>query len=429
MPLAAKKTVVVDTNLFLHYKQLEHLNWGALECDDIELVVLPIVIRELEKQKALGSSPRLKKRAAEMVTWLAKLADNGNEVELKPGLRMKFETTEPLIDFEEHALVGNLQDDVLIAGLIGLAQMTPVRPVLATADLGVKLKARHRGFEVFAPLDTDKLADEPDARDKELQELRKENQQLKTRQPRLKIAFANGETRLNIRPVISNLPPAPATLDEIKQLHPLLESARNPTNTPPLHQLANVLNVVPESRRVSYNEKLQKYYEDYAKYRNQVERCRKAAQCRAKLQFVLLNQGTATATDIDVIFTFPEGTLVYKNLKNHTEPKAPTPPEMPIGGLMAASLLDASMFRSPGLPHFSHPASVISRQLEWSLDVTSNTAHFRLDRLKPEFDRELPPLWLQFPHEDAIVSTGVEVSVSAGESLGRVGHQLHLIAA
>lgn len=423
-----KKTVVLDTNLFLHYKRPDQLNWKALQAADIELVVLAVVIRELEKAKNFGSSSRLKKRAAETITWLSKLMDQGFEVELRKGLHLKFETTEPPIDFAEHALVRELQDDVLIAGLISLAKTTSGRPLMATADLGVKSKVRQRGFEVFAPLETDKLPEEPDSRDQELVELRKENLQFKNRQPRLKIAFAKGEVRVNVRPLISNPTPALAPLDAVKQRHPILGSARSPTETAPLHQLANALNVVPESRRAAYNEKLHKFYSDYEKYRNRVEKLRTLARCRVELQFVLFNEGTAPATDIDVVLTFAEGAFVLKDLKLFEEPKPPVAPEKPTISIMGGSFLDSHNFGVPEFSSFSPPPGLFPRQtLNWSVEVERNIAHFRLDRLKPEFDWPLQTLWLQFANEDALLSTTVHADVSASESSGRVSQQLHVI--
>lgn len=428
MTPSSKKTVVIDTNLFLHYKRADQLNWKALQSADIELVVPAIVVRELEKAKNFGNSSRLKTRAAETITWLSKLMDQGFEVELKKGLRLRFETNEPDIDFPANSLIRELQDDVLIAGLINLAKNTSNRPVLATADLGVKSKARQRGFEVFAPVDADKLPEEPDPRDKELLELRKENLQFKNRQPRLKLAFTNGENRLNTSPPNSNPSTPPAKLDLIKQQHPFLESARDSTHTAPLYQLVSVLTVIPESRRVAYNDNLQRFYYDYEKYLNRLEKYQAMARCRIELQFELFNEGTALATDIDIVLTFPEGAHVFKDIKLTQEPKPPTPPEKPTSALLGANLFESQNHDLSEFRNFSPPPGLFPRPvLNWSLEVEGNRVHFRLDRLKPEFNWFLPQIWLQFPNEEAIQSTTVYVDVSTAESSGRAPHQLHVI--
>jgi len=428
MSLSTKKIVVIDTNLFLHYKRPDHFDWAGLHCQNIELVVLAIVIRELEKTKNFGSSTRLRTRAAEMITWLSKVMDQGFDVELRKGLRIRFETNEPAIDFVEHNLVRELQDDVLIAGLISLAKSTPERPLMATADLGVKSKARQRGFEVFAPLETDKLAEELDQRDKELLELRKENQQYKNRQPRLKVAFVSRETRLQVQLPTPQSIIEPAEPDMLKQRYPSLKSAAEIAKLPTAYQLGHALNAVPEWRRERYNAELEQFYEKYEKYRNRVVKLRRMAQCRVELSIIILNEGTAPATDIDVVMKFPEGSFVLKDLKLFEEPKLPAPPEKPISASLGAGFLDSPHLRLPEFRNFTPPPGLFPRpELDWSLEVDGNTAHFRLDRLKPEFDWTMPTLWLQFPNMEDVRSTTVHVDVSAAESLGRNPHQLHII--
>lgn len=421
--------VVLDTNLFLHYKRPDQLDWVGLQCNDVELVVLAVVIRELEKAKNFGSSPRLKTRAAEVVTWLSKLMDQGFNVELRKGLRLRFEVNEPVIDFAEHNLVRELQDDVLIAGLLSLAKMAPEPPPwIATADLGVKAKARQRGFMVFAPSESDKLAEEPDPRDKELFDLRRENQQYKNRQPRLKVAFASKETRLKVQPFISSPSKEPASLDEVKKLYPLLESqpsVKKPSNSP--FQVTNVINAVSASQRNRYNEELESFYSEYEKYWNRIQKLRRFERCRVELPIILLNDGTAIATDIDVSMTFAEKTVVLKNLKVFEMPKRPKPPEKPVHGMgdfgiHRSTLLDIQNYTPP---HNLFPREV----LDWSLEVEGNTAHVHLDRLKPGFTWEVPELWLQYKSQEALCSTTVDVDVSVAESLGRVTQQLHIIIA
>jgi hypothetical protein len=425
MSLAPKRVVVLDTNLFLHYKRPDQLDWAGLQCDNVELVVLAVVIRELEKAKNFGSSARLRTRAAETITWLSKLMDEGFEVELRKGLWLRFEINEPAIDFAQQNLVRELQDDVLIAGLLNLAQTTPEPPWMATADLGVKSKTRQRGFKVFAPPETDKLAEEPDPRDKELLDLRRENQQYKNRQPRLKVAFATKETRLKVLPLISSTSSEPASLDEVKRLHPLLISSANATN-PLFHsEITDAIMSTSESRRQRYNDELEQYYGKYEKYRNRILKLRQMERCRVELPIILLNEGTAPATDIDVSMTFAQDTFALKDLKLFERPERPKPPQKPVRGISEYGIYNNPL---PDFHNFSPPPGLFPREvLSWSVEVEGNTAHVHLDRLKPGLTWEMPTLWLQFTGEEALRSTTVEVDVSVAESLGREDHQLHII--
>ncbi len=424
------KCIILDTNLFLHYTRPDQLDWSRLCSRNIELVIPAVVVRELEKAKNFGATSRVRSRAAEMVAWLSKLMDEGFEVVLREGLRLRFEANEPSINFSEHSLVRDLQDDVLIAALLSLAATVRERPMIATADLGVKSKARQRGFEVFSPHESEKLADELDARDKELLELRKENQQYKNRQPKLKVMFGNDETHLKITPTGLPSLPEPLTLDELKRLHPLAHNNGGKTGLPAYYQLSSVLSATPESHLKRYNDELRTFYEKYEKYRNRILRLRVLAQLRLELPIVVSNVGTAPATYIDVVLTFPEGSGVLKDLKLFEVPKAPTPPERPTSGLIGSSLFEHGHLGLLDHLSFSPPAGIFPRPiLNWSLEVKANTAHFRLDRLKPEFSWKLPPLWLQFPTAEALRSTTVNVDVSAAESTGRARQKLSIVIA
>jgi|GEM_PF-3213664 len=423
MTLTPKRVVVLDTNLFLHYKRPDQLDWSGLQSNNVELVVLAVVIRELEKAKNFGSSARLKTRAAETITWLSKLMDEGFEVELQKGLWLRFEINEPAVDFAEQNLIRELQDDVLIGGLLSLAKTAP-GPWMATADLGVKAKARQRGFKVFAPIEADKLAEEPDPKEKELLDLRRENQQYRNRQPRLKVAFSTRETRLKVRPLISNTSSETASLDEVKRLHPLLNSSTSATNSLFHSNVMDAINGMSESRRRRYNDELEQYYEKYEKYWKRILKLRQMERCRVELPIILLNEGTAPATDIDVSLTFAQNTLVLKNLTLFERPKRPDPPQKPVRGVS-----EYGIYTNP-LPNFnfSPPPGLFPREVaSWSLEVESNTAHVHLDRLKPGLTWEMPTLWLQFKSEEELRSTTVEVDVSVAESLGRVNDQLHII--
>jgi hypothetical protein len=415
-----KTVVVVDTNLFIHFRPLDQIDWSALRSKNIELVVLPTVIRELEKLKAVGQSARIRSRAGQMTAWLSNLSDKGLEVQIKDGLRLRFETNEPTLDFADNNLVREVQDDVLIAGLLTVAQTSPTRPVMATADLGVKMKARVREFNVFAPQDSDKLADEPDPRDKELKELRKENEQLKNRQPRLFATFNDGESRLMV--VRQQLGSMPATLADIQRKYPLIgmPGATQALGGP--QTLMRSIHTMSNTARDRYNEDLQKFYSAYEKYFNKVTTLRRLATCRLELFFMLENAGSAPATDIDVMIEFPKQTKAFTDERLIQEPTAPEPPELPNPFLYGQSLLPTRPFLPSIAPH------LFSRERpDWSITVDRHTAHFKLDRLKQGFQRGLPTIFLQFAGDDELQSSTISVEVSAAEMLGSSTQELHLI--
>lgn len=415
-------TIVIDTNLLLHYKQPDQIDWGSFKGNPIELVVPSIVIRELEKAKSLGKTERIRARAGRMISWLSQMMDAGFNVELKAGLRLRFEINEPKIDFSSNNLDKDIQDDVLIAGLMSMAKDMPNPPVIATADLGVKAKARFRGFLVYTPPDTDKIAEEPDPREKELRELRRENEQLKNRQPKLSLYFSEKESRLVVpRPTLKLMP---QTLEEIKLKFPLLEKSDGENLKGGVNSFMIAGQSVSAMARERYNENVLEYYKKYAEYEKRIKKMRRLASCRVGIYLSLFNEGSAPATDVDVIITFPFDARIFTDERLVTEPKPPEPPQKPVGGFMSDIFTPSR--------HFIHEAPFISNlypreQPDWSFTADENTAHYKLKRLKQGFSDALPLLFVQFSTSDAMKSCSISVELSAAELSASSIQELHLV--
>jgi len=95
----------LDTNLFLHFRPLHEVDWPALLKDQpVELLLAPIVVRELESHKDQHSSKKLRARARESVGRIAELLEEREEGPLREHVTLRLLTTEPLIDFREHRL-------------------------------------------------------------------------------------------------------------------------------------------------------------------------------------------------------------------------------------------------------------------------------------------------------------------------------------
>lgn len=417
-----EKLLVIDTNLLLHFKRPNELDWTSAG-DDVVLVVLPVVLRELEKVKVSSPVPRLRDRAAKVVTWLGSLIDSGVEAPLRKGVRLRFHSFEPALDFSAHSLSREVQDDHLIAGLIELSEGTNERATLVTADIGLKLKAKQRGFTVVTRADGDRLAEEPDVRERELAELRAENQRLKARLPLLAVCAADGKARIQLaRP---QAPPERQSLETVMRSYPELVAPSDGEAV--LGSIAQLLATPSDRARAEYNGELQTFYREYRDFLAAYRAWASGALCRAQLPLVLQNNGTAVASDIDVILTFPEDVVVIRLDAVPTAPKPPTPPEKPEPGALA------SLTRIPRTPMLSaidtfHPRAA-NKPLDWSLKVKRNIAHFKLTKLKHGFSYNIAGLVLQFPNIDAMRSMTVDVEASAAEGIAPLTSQLHVVLA
>ena len=72
--MSAHPTAVFpDTNLFLHYRSLNEIDWCSLvQGSSVEIKIAPVVTRELEEQKTINQVRKLKERAATGVKLLYK---------------------------------------------------------------------------------------------------------------------------------------------------------------------------------------------------------------------------------------------------------------------------------------------------------------------------------------------------------------------
>lgn len=110
---ASKIIVFPDTNLLLHYRSLNEIDWCTLlHCSTVEIEIAPVVARELEKQKTLNPSKKLRDRAATAPKLLHKHIANP---QVRDGIMLQFLIKEPTAEFATSRGPNlQLEDDRLI---------------------------------------------------------------------------------------------------------------------------------------------------------------------------------------------------------------------------------------------------------------------------------------------------------------------------
>jgi hypothetical protein len=64
-----KKRVYPDTNIALHYKRFDQLDWLKLvDASEVDLVLSPVFVAELDRKKYEGTR-LVRARASERSTW------------------------------------------------------------------------------------------------------------------------------------------------------------------------------------------------------------------------------------------------------------------------------------------------------------------------------------------------------------------------
>ncbi|WP_172839872.1 PIN domain-containing protein [Variovorax paradoxus] len=418
MSKISKRTfIVLDTNLLLHFKQPDQMDWTAVS-DEVVLLILPVVLRELEKAKAFGGNLRVKQRAGKMVSWLSRLLDDGQEVLIRSGVALHFVGDEPQVDFAMNHLAREVQDDQIVASLIDLKSRLPSAPILCTADIGLRVKAKQRGFQLHVPLDSDRLAEEPDPKDKEISELRQELQQLKVKVPKLSATFVNGNLHVTPDPVL--VPPTPSSLERMKLLHqPMTAVKQNSSGS--IGDIVRMFSVPSEAGVEHYNKRLHEFFNDYEKYLEKFETWSRTVRQFLLFDLKLTNSGTTPATHVDAIFTFPEGVQILRASKMPEAPRSPVAPERPKHAL---SPMGSVEFMTPLSRGSAMPAKDIQ---PWTMSCEANRVHLKLERLKHGFDFSTPKLAILFS-DKGNHSISFQAELTANELASRIECELHLVA-
>lgn len=201
----------VDTNCFIHLRDLKDLPWTALlpEADAVEIVVAPVVIDELDRLKTSRDGRRRRDRARAAL----ELIETASRA---PGLALPLrERPIPLslrlslggrIDWARWpALDPTRADDQLVA--TALSDQGEAKVVMVSFDRGPLIRARFSGLTALASPTDWQLGEEPDEDTREVARLKRELGAAQATRPTLSAAFDEVDDEGLVDLVIPRLPP------------------------------------------------------------------------------------------------------------------------------------------------------------------------------------------------------------------------------
>jgi len=397
--------ILLDTNIALHFKRMDLIDWcelaGVAPC---ALIVTPVLMRELERNKVHNPNAKLRQRAKDTISWLADRLREEDPIELRKDVTLNFDEQEPLLDFAEHRLSRDIADDHLIASGLDWAQRTGHGVAIASADNGIALKLRSRPLGFLQPGEKWRLPDAVDAERAELRDLRRELERERSRRALLSVHFDNGEKRLSIGPEPID-PPQP--LNEIVSAHPELtldEFAALDDRTQP------GVRVYSREPVDQYNRDLGKYFVDYERYLTKHTEWVKQEQLILEVAFSLANIGSAPATNIDVAMSVPDHVEIIALDDAPDEPVEPGSPIKPHPNQKAALMIRTSPrpdpVRVPALPVEGEPTILRDRR----------TAEYSFRALKHDCASDLEPILVRFPSREHMKPFEIEVSITCNET-------------
>ena len=395
------------------------------------LVAPPILLRELEQQKVHNPSRRLRDRAGNYIKWLVEFV-RSPEREVRKGVTWKFIPAEPQIDFTAHNLSTSVADDHLIASVIAYRAQIPGPIFVATSDIGLEVKLRHRHIEPLVLEEALRLPDEPDPQERELQNLRR--QMAQRRVPALSLACDGGSSRHPIRRLELLTDPTAPSLAEMQISHPVLldEKSTPPTGDDFWSKAARAaahfqgMWLSPERIR-QYNDEREEFFRQYEKFLKKLLAWEAMDALTTEVKASIANEGTAPATDIDVIFRFPSDIVLMGADDLPTCPKPPVAPRRPdLKDFLRAHDLNPDLLAGLGFPPAFPEHTNQLDQVEL-VNLMNQEAQFRIARIKHGFKHQLSPMFLRFPSLEAVRSFSATYTISASEMPESSVGELHFV--
>lgn len=441
-----QKVIYIDTNIFLHFRFFDQIDWlRVLEADQVEIRLPSTVIQELDKHKYNNNSPKIGQRATKVIKKLstlsdsAKKTDEGFRANLSCGVDILFEVDDIDIDVEA---ISSQDARILISVLTSKRRNPDSSILLVAADLGMKLTARSKGIEAICLSDDYRLPIEVSQDKKRIEELERENLELKRAIPELKLTFEEGSDKLisDIRnpsqPGVSTSDIVTYRLEQIKQAHPKLPEipSGNEGIKAGKYRMYGIsgseaAEILPQEIS-SYNKLLDKFYADYEQYLKNSVKWRLIASRSILLKILLSNTGTCPARDISISMHFPDGFVLNESEDFPDAPEQPEPPAAPVARTKEqrlASLMSVPIMRPlpPYLgPHSRTPPNVSNPRIR---RTNSYDVEVSIERIKQNTLESIGELAVTFDSYEDASSFRINYQINA-ENLPRlVTGSLHVI--
>ena len=425
----------IDTNILLHYKPLDEIDWLALTgAIEVVLSIPAKVIGELDEKKELGATSRLRQRAKDAQRDLRKWKKNGGG--LRAGVTLRFISGGPKVaNWAALDLDEKVADDRIIAAALTQCLTDVDQVFLVTGDFGPELKCERHNLRVLTPGEDDRLPELMGEQDKKVVELQTRLDILERKEPKLRLELEwEGERGSHIEVVFRKPFPFLVMSDdqieervkeEETQLLGLIPTELDKTTLADVKagkvDFAGAMNLVPESEARRLRDSLPSYLDAFRAYLHASRPHYLRSKLTAKLSCILVNEGYAPAEGIEIALHIPDGPDIFDE---ESLPKAPSKPESPAPPLTnqkmiasATRLLSqgfelpnfAELLRGPDLRMPDFGPSLAARITKTnSYDVVHEWRDLR-HRHEVTFE----PFYCSFPTVDAVQSFSMEYQIHA----------------
>lgn len=324
------KYLFLDTNIYLHYQDFLQIPWNkVLEIDEeCTVVVVPKVHAELDEKKD-SAKGRIQRRAKKISSKLYEIL-------------MKYETTKiPVVrckapnptEEDKRMLDLSRSDNVIILSAIK-SGWNNEDIVIISADKNIQFTAEDFGLGHYLMSDDYRLPPEQDEKDIEIQKLRHELEQLKTRHSSPYLSFEGKKDKITFtRPLQRNL-------DEELQGVMTAIVAKYPEatadNYPKVIEDPTYLftRQVDDTKIKVYNDERTEYLQEEYEYQQLKLAKVISDESYKKISFNVVNDGTAPTGDMMVFIKVPDDIKLYTWHESRKSESYLTP-LTPVAGMIA----------------------------------------------------------------------------------------------
>ena len=296
------KYLFLDTNVYLHYIDVEEIDWKSLVTggEDFTIVIPPIVREEINEKKDQARG-KIQHRAKKIFSKFANIF-----LEEK---KMKYKYSDcgnPTNDlFEKYKFNKDTNDDKLLLSAL-LFDSTKNNVILVSADINILIKAKTNGLAYFRmPNDEKLLNKEKTEEEKEIQRLKEELEVYKNRKPNPQITFEDGSTILKLKK------PTPKDLEVEIEKYLEKEKLKYPCHT--FSETDNYLGMTLSSIwENEYNKQREEYFGEYKEYIRFIVQNEILSERMKEVKFVVSNfLGTAPTGDMNIFINIPANIKLY----------------------------------------------------------------------------------------------------------------------
>ena len=299
------KYLFLDTNIYLHYIDVEQINWNKIVEDaDITIVVPRITLREIDQHKD-QSRGKIQKRAKAISAKFAQIFLDGKAFKYTFAL-----CDEPAASsFDGGKFNIHINDDWFILSALH-SNYDVADIVVISSDTNLLLKAKENGLDFRKMSDEYRLKEELSDEEKEIKALKIELEKYKNRQPKPSVIFEKEESDKQIlkRPNKRDLEDELSIyMENLKKEYPYWERGKVCTSS----NLFGLNLLVTQEQIDKYNAELNDYFEEEEEFQRFLLQKDILDERFRELSFGISNDGNAQTGDMNVFIEFPEHINLY----------------------------------------------------------------------------------------------------------------------